>query len=644
MLRAEPLVKIQLLMLASEAPDAALELARFGVFNPGTFNNQSGSLAALPDLLPDSPAALYREAWLEAESRLAKLLEQCGESRAIDFPSDAAAPSLIDLQELNGWLKEVWTACLACHESDDRLQDEKKHLDALEETLSKLERLNVDLAHLLRSNSLLSVNIGSLPANGLKRVSEALSMTSTLVSQFDHVGDQIFAVIAGPRTRQDEVRGLLAQAGWRELAVPEELRTHPQEARNWLENERKRLDEQSGAECKVMDVLRDQFGPRLQEARLRVGLARPLAEAALVGVRGKGGLAALAGWVPRRQMQALRTLLENRFRGRYLLDEREPLPHEAADVPSLVRYPGWLKPFVPLVKSYGIPRYGEFDPALPFALTYLLLFGAMFGDIGHGGVILLLSLLFMRKLGRMALVGAAAGVVSMLFGVLYGSVFGYEDILEPVWLSPLHNPVYVLSVAVGFGVGFIVFTLLVNARNKWVAGHRAEAVFDSTGLAGLVFYLGAAVGLASIAGASIVAGIPQNMAWMTAIVGIIVVAGFKWYEATGGLGERILVTAIETLETGINLFSNTLSFMRVAAFSLNHVALALAVFTLAAGLSVAGHWFTIALGNVVIIVLEGGIVAIQALRLMYYEGFSRFFSGDGVEFIPLRLETQAGKH
>jgi vacuolar-type H+-ATPase subunit I/STV1 len=185
MLRAEPLVKIQLLMLASEAPDAALELARFGVFNPGTFNNQSGSLAALPDLLPDSPAALYREAWLEAESRLSKLLEQCGESRAIDFPSDAAAPSLIDLQELNGWLKEVWTACLTCHESDERLQDEKKHLDALEETLSKLERLNVDLSHLLRSNSLLSVNIGSLPANGLKRVSEALSMTRYLPSSPD---------------------------------------------------------------------------------------------------------------------------------------------------------------------------------------------------------------------------------------------------------------------------------------------------------------------------------------------------------------------------------------------------------------------------------------------------------------------------
>jgi len=81
----------------------------------------------------------------------------------------------------------------------------------------------------------------------------------------------------------------------------------------------------------------------------------------------------------------------------------------------------------------------------------------------------------------------------------------------------------------------------------------------------------------------------------------------------------------------------------VAAFSLNHVALALAIFTLANGLDTAGPWLTIVPGNIVNIVLEGGIVAIQALRLMYYEGFSRFFSGDGTEFVPLRLSSQQAK-
>jgi V/A-type H+-transporting ATPase subunit I len=625
MLRAEPLLKIQLMMLASEAQDAALSLARFGVFNPAAC-----TLAALAE----SPAVAYREAWLEAEARLSKLLEQCDDTGPLHLPEEAAAPALADLQELNSWLKEVWIACLTCHESEMQTEDARSHLEALEETLAKLERLNVDLAHLLRVDSLLAVNIGSLPVTGLKRVTEALSMTGHLVSRFDQVGEQVFAVIAGPRARHDEVRGLLAQAGWRELPVPDELRTHPQAARAWLEAERTRLEAQSGTQCQVMDGLRDRFGPRLHEARLRLALARPLAEAALAGVRGQGGLAALSGWIPRRQLNALRDTLDAHFHGRYWLDQREPFPAEVAEVPSLVRYPGWLKPFVPLVKSYGVPRYGEFDPTLPFAFTYLLLFGAMFGDVGHGAVILLLAATLYRRLGHMAWIGIAAGAVSMLFGLLYGSIFGYEDILSPLWLSPLHDPVRVLTIAVGFGVGFIVFTLLVNTFNKWTSGRIGEALFDSTGLAGLVFYLGAVGTLVSLAGGADLA----QPAGVLAVLGIVTIAVYKWFEAQAGLGERILVTVIETLETGINLFSNTLSFMRVAAFSLNHVALALAIFTLANGLETAGHWFTIVLGNIVIIVLEGGIVAIQALRLMYYEGFSRFFSGDGTEFVPLRIE------
>lgn len=624
MFRAEPLVRIRLLMLASEAPDAALELARFGIFSPASY---------APEALSESPAEAYRDAWLEAESRVSKLLERCGGMGDLTIPEGAAAPTLADLEQLNGWLKGVWGACLSAHEGEARIQEEVRHLDALEETLGKLERLNVDLAHLLREDGLLAVNIGSLPAHNVKRMGEALAMTGSLVSTFDHIGEQAYSVIAGPRDRQDEVRGLLSQAGWRELPVPRELRTHPQAARAWLADERKRVEELNVKECSAMDSLRGQYRTGLEEARLRVALGRPLAEAAVAGVRGRGGLAGLSGWVPRRRVDELKSALEARFHGRYWLDVEEPKREEAPQVPSLVSYPGFLKPFVPLVKSYGVPRYGEFDPTLPFALTYLLLFGAMFGDIGHGAVILVLSAALYRKLGKMAWIGIAAGAVSMLFGLLYGSIFGYEDILHPVWLSPLHNPIHVLTVAVGFGVGFIVLTLLVNARNKYVAGHVEEALFDSTGLAGLLFYVGAVGWVVSLAGGADLA----TPSWMLALIGIGIIATFKWVETRAGLGERILVTAIESLETAINLFANTLSFMRVAAFSLNHVALALAVFTIANGLDTMGHWITIVLGNVIIIVLEGGIVAIQALRLMYYEGFSRFFSGDGTEFVPLKL-------
>ena len=624
MFRAEPLVKIRLLMLASEAADAALELARFGIYSPAQY---------APEALSESPAEAYRDAWLEAESRVSKLVERCGSLPELTLPEGAAAPTLADLEELNIWLKGVWNACLAAHEGESRIQEEVRHLDGLEETMGKLERLNVDLAHLLRPDGLLAVNIGSLPTDSVKRVGEALSMTGSLVTTFDKIGDQAYAVIAGPRDRHEEVRGLLSQAGWRELPVPQELRTHPQAARVWLAEERKRVEERTGAECAAMDTLRGQYRTGLEEARLRVTLGRPLAEAAIVGVRGRGGLVSLSGWIPRRRVNESKVALEARFHGRYWLDVEEPKANEADQVPSLVHYPSWLMPFVPLVKSYGVPRYGEFDPTLPFAFTYLLLFGAMFGDVGHGAVILVLAASLYKRIGKAAWIGIAAGAVSMLFGLLYGSIFGYEDIIEPVWMSPLHHPNKMLILAVSFGVGFIVLTLLVNMRNRLIAGHTAEALFDSTGLAGLLFYLGAVGGVASMAGAVNLAA----PSWMIAILGICIVAGFKWAETHAGLGERVLVTSIETLETGINLFANTLSFMRVAAFSLNHVALALAIFTLANGMGTGGHWLTIVLGNVVIIVLEGGIVAIQALRLMYYEGFSRFFSGDGIEFVPLKL-------
>ena len=624
MFRAEPLVRIRLLMLASEAPDAALELARFGIFSPAQY--------APPDLR-ETPAEAYREAWLDAEARTSKLAERCGSLGELTIPDGAAAPTLADLEQLNDWLKGVWGACMSAHEGEARIQEEVRHLDALEETLGKLDRLNVDLAHLLRADGLLAVNIGSVPASSVNRVNEALAMTGSLMSIFDQVDDQAYAVIAGPQGRQEEVRGVLSQAGWRELPVPHELRTHPQAARAWLAEERKRVEELNVRECAAMDTLRGKYRSGLEEARLRVALGRPLAEASSVGVRGRGGLAGLSGWVPRRRLAELKSALEKRFDGRYWLSVEEPTREEASDVPSLVKYPGFLKPFTPLVKSYGIPRYGEFDPTLPFAITYLLLFGAMFGDIGHGAVILLLAAGLYKKLGKMAWIGIAAGAVSMLFGLLYGSIFGYEDIIHPVWMSPLHHPTQMLTLAVAFGVGFIILTLLVNARNKFTAGDVEAALFDSTGLAGLLFYVGAVGWVVSKAGGADLA----TPSWMLAAVGITIVAVYKWIETHASVGERILVTSIETLETGINLFANTLSFMRVAAFSLNHVALALAVFTLANGMGTAGHWLTIFLGNVVIIVLEGGIVAIQALRLMYYEGFSRFFSGDGKEFVPLKL-------
>ncbi len=124
------------------------------------------------------------------------------------------------------------------------------------------------------------------------------------------------------------------------------------------------------------------------------------------------------------------------------------------------------------------------------------------------------------------------------------------------------------------------------------------------------------------------------------LLSLLVLLTYKAIQTKASPGERMLVAFIETFETLTGYISNTLSFLRVAAFSLNHVALAIAVFALADMMvTVQAHILMVICGNLFILVLEGAIVTIQALRLEYYEGFSRFYSGDGLEFRPLRLNT-----
>lgn len=126
-------------------------------------------------------------------------------------------------------------------------------------------------------------------------------------------------------------------------------------------------------------------------------------------------------------------------------------------------------------------------------------------------------------------------------------------------------------------------------------------------------------------------------ATLVIVATLILLTGYQWQSSDTPYGERIFTTLIETFEIVNGYIASSLSFLRVAAFSLNHVALSLAVFTLADSMGTIGHWVTLVLGNLFIIVLEGVIVAIQTLRLEYYEGFSRYFYGDGTPFRPLRV-------
>jgi V/A-type H+-transporting ATPase subunit I len=202
-------------------------------------------------------------------------------------------------------------------------------------------------------------------------------------------------------------------------------------------------------------------------------------------------------------------------------------------------------------------------------------------------------------------------------------------------MSPMHDPIKILLVAVLWGAGFILIANLLAIRNYIASGLSEQALFSGKGVAGLCFYLAAI-------NASYQLFANNRFSWLEGLLLLLpmaVILQFQWRQASGGLMERVLVVLIEGLEHIISNVSGTLSFLRVAAFSLNHVALAAAVFAIAGMMDALGHGITVVVGNIFIIVLEGAIVAIQCLRLEYYEGFSRFFSGKGKAFEPLKIET-----
>jgi V/A-type H+-transporting ATPase subunit I len=191
-----------------------------------------------------------------------------------------------------------------------------------------------------------------------------------------------------------------------------------------------------------------------------------------------------------------------------------------------------------------------------------------------------------------------------------------------------------LGVALGWGIAFILLATLLTIHNRLADGRLREALLDSHGVAGLLLYLGLLGGAWRLSTTGQL-GIIIPLLLCAALAAIFVQA---WQRNSGSaIVERSLIMLVEGFEAIMAYISNTLSFLRLAAFSLNHVALAIAIFTVGNMLHATGYWLTVVLGNMFILVLEGAIVAIQALRLEYYEGFSRFFGGDGRPFRPLTL-------
>ncbi|MFW2403519.1 MAG: hypothetical protein ACN4GT_02050, partial [Gammaproteobacteria bacterium] len=148
---------------------------------------------------------------------------------------------------------------------------------------------------------------------------------------------------------------------------------------------------------------------------------------------------------------------------------RFPPAPERAISPMILHNPAWARSFEVFGKLMGTPSSEDVDPSTIVAFVAPLMFGYMFGDIGQGAVLVAAGLWLRRQYPALALL-IPGGVMAMVFGVLFGTVFANENVVPALWLHPLDDPLPVLLVALFFGIGVITLGIVLDAVQAYWSG------------------------------------------------------------------------------------------------------------------------------------------------------------------------------
>lgn len=390
----------------------------------------------------------------------------------------------------------------------------------------------------------------------------------------------------------------------------------------------------------------------------------------------------ILGWISSNDEQKIMQGLDNLTEGRiairlYNPNEVPTIKNGKQKVPVLYNHNKFVKSFERIIFSYGAPLYGTLDPTPIVAVFFTLLFGIMFGDLGQGAVFLVLGILmnhgkpsFLKKFSKFGYVFMAIGISSMIMGFLTGEVFTNGELLIPVsrfitglfgkpqnhilHLMPEGGSIKKLIIFFCFtlGVGFIINStgLVINIINNFRLKRYANALFLKTGLAGLFFFwyvVFMAIRIATFKIEFCIADIvfivlPLLCIFFSEALTRLINNERPIFE--NGFFSAVIEGLVELLEVLSTYISNSVSFLRVGAFALSHAVLSFIVFTMAGfcGGYLSYGIIPAIIGNFIIIVLEGLIVAIQIVRLQYYEFFSKFFTETGREFVPFKFEYNNG--
>ena len=470
--------------------------------------------------------------------------------------------------------------------------------------------------------------------------------------------EYVWGVYFVPASMADQIDAVYASMHFEHIFLPDEYDGTPSQARQALEEKIADLDRQlEELDQRIASVTAehtDELAGAMQFLEKRSASFDIRKFAALTKEK-DNVFYILCGWMPEKQADAFQKEIEDDEKTFVVVEDDHD--NIFSTPPTKLKNPKVFRPFEMYVKMYGLPAYNELDPTMFVALTYAFIFGAMFGDVGQGLVLLLGGLFLYKKKGMdLAAIIASAGVFSTFFGFMYGSFFGFEDtLIKHIWLKPKEammtlpvigqmNTVFVVAIVFGM---FLILTAMILHIIVCVRNHDAEGTwFDTNGVAGFLFYGFLVASLILVMSGHTLPG----AAILVIILGLPLLAmAFKeplgaWLEKKrakfdDGIPMYLVQTFFEMFEVLLSFFSNTLSFVRIGAFAVSHAAM-MEVVLMLAGFTEggSGNWLIIVLGNAFVCAMEGLIVGIQVLRLEYYELFSRFYKGTGHAFRPYEMK------
>ncbi len=557
-------------------------------------------------------------------------------------------------------VQKIWCDATEASKHSEELKNRIAMHEQVLAQVNHLQGMNINLEDISRSKYSVA-RFGKLPKDSYLKLSY-FEKKNFFFFAFDHDEDYYWGVYFAPEENAEEIEELFSSLYFEEIHLPDYAHGTPQAAAREMEDQLKKEHQELEAVRKQLQELGEGKRQEFQKLYSYLKMKNDTFSYRRYAVTAYRQFH-LEGFVPKNR--------EDEFIGLFqdmedVICEVQPEDADARLRPPVKLKTNWFfKPFEMYVTMYGLPDYYDMNPTSFIGFIYVLLFGMMFGDLGQGLVLAVGGYLFWRfKKMQLGAIVSRCGISSMVFGTIYGSVFGFENLLDPMFhalgfaekpidvFEPQTTNMLLISV-VGIGVIVVVSSIIMNIYLGLRKKNYESAVFSNNGIAGLVLYLGTILAAVLM----LVSGINlfNPLFILLVIVLPLVLIALKEplarlcehkrdFKPEGGAAGFIMQTFFELFEMMLSYITNTLSFLRVGGFVLSHAGMMSVVMTLAEMVGATGSPVVVIIGNIFVMGLEGLLVGIQVLRLVFYETFSRFYEGDGKPYVPAKVEYEEEKN